>query len=152
MLQSATDHEETFRDGDVIVREGEDGREMYVIQRGSVSVSKTIAGREVEMARLERGEFFGEMSLLESLPRNATIRAVGETTLLVVKPGSLLLKIRRNPTFACEMLLQMSKRLRKVNERLVALMGSDEVAAQFSERLAEARLATEFGEDSDGAR
>jgi CRP-like cAMP-binding protein len=145
LQQSATDYEESFRDGQVIVREGEDGREMYVIQRGAAAVSKTIAGREVEIARLERGEFFGEMSLLESLPRNATIRAVGETTLLVIKPGSLLLKIRRNPTFAYEMLLQMSRRLRQVNERLVALMGTSEAVGAMSEQLAAAQLASEYG-------
>lgn len=152
MLQSATDHEESFRDGDVIVREGEDGREMYVIQRGAVAVFKTIGGSEVEMARLARGEFFGEMSLLESLPRNATIKAVGETSLLVIKPGSLLLKIRRNPTFAYEMLLQMSRRLRQVNARLVSLMGTAEVAGEVSEQLAEAKLDSEFGRDAGETR
>ncbi len=148
MFQSATDHEESFRDGEVIVREGEDGREMYVIQKGAAAVSKTIGGREVEIARLARGEFFGEMSLLESLPRNATIRAVGDTSLLVIKPGSLLLKIRRNPTFAFEMLLQMSRRLRRVNERLVGLLGSD--GAPDEE--AAARLVAGFGPDAGGDR
>jgi CRP-like cAMP-binding protein len=124
MFGHPTDHERTFRDGEVIMREGEERREMYVIQRGGAVVSKRIEGREVEIARLSRGDFFGEMSLLESLPRYATIRSIGETKLLVIEPGSLLLKIRRNPTFAFEMLHKMSSRLRGINQKLMDLVAS----------------------------
>ena len=126
---------ETFRDGEVIVREGDESREMYVIQSGAVSVTRKIDGIEVEIARLERGNFFGEMSLLESIPRNATIRAVGETHLLVIKPGALLLKIRRNPTFALEMLQQMSLRIRRLNARLAEMLGAGELTEQASRDL-----------------
>jgi len=118
MKPSRMDYEETYRDGEVIVREGDETREMYVIQSGEVVATTNMEGREMELARLGRGKFFGEMSLLESMPRSATIRAVGETKLLVIKPGSLLLKIRRNPTFAFEMLQHMSKRIRDTTEQL----------------------------------
>lgn len=141
MAHTPTDYEESYQDGDVIVREGEDGREMYVIQRGEVVVTKRIDDREVEIARLNRGDFFGEMSLLESIPRYATVTAVGATTLLVIKPGSLLLKIRRNPTFAFEMLQQMSRRLRRINDKLVDLMGSGSNADETSRRIEAARIA-----------
>lgn len=121
---------EVYGDGEVIVHEGDDSREMYVIQSGAVLVTRSIDGKKVELAQLERGNFFGEMSLLESIPRNATIRAVGETRLLVIKPGDLLLKIRRNPTFALEMLQQMSLRIRRLNGRLVELLSDDEITVQ----------------------
>ena len=128
------DQVEEFADGEIIVREGEESREMYVIQHGAVVVTKRIEGKEVELARLTRGDFFGEMSLLESLPRNATVRAEGPAQLLVIKPGGLLLKIRRDPTFAFEMLQHMSHRIRDLNERVASLMhdtaprGTDERA------------------------
>lgn len=145
MLRSPVDHEESYRDGEVIVREGEERREMYVIQRGEAVVTKSIEGREIEIARLRRGDFFGEMSLLESQPRYATVRSVGETKLLVIKPGSLLLKIRRNPTFAFEMLQQMSRRLRQINEKLVELVASGAVSKEVSGSLESYRAASEYG-------
>jgi CRP/FNR family cyclic AMP-dependent transcriptional regulator len=134
-MASSTDYEETFHDGDIIVSEGDDSREMYVIQSGAVVVVRNIDGVEVELARLERGNFFGEMSLLESISRSATIRAVGETKLLVIKPGSLLLKIRRNPTFAFEMLQQMSHRIRRLNARLTEFLSRDTISKEDCRQL-----------------
>ncbi len=119
--RSRGDYVEIFHDGEVIVREGDETREMYVIQTGSVVVTKLIGGREHKLGTMGRGSFFGEMALLESLPRHATVRAVGDTKVLTIKPGSLLLKIRRNPTFAFEMLQSMSRRLREANNRLKKL-------------------------------
>lgn len=109
----------TFEDGEIIEREGAETRDMYVVQAGAVEVVKEIEGEPVLLAVLERGSLFGEMSLLESLPRSATIRAKGRAKLLAIRAGSLLLKIRRDPTFAFEMLQQMSGRIRTLNQQLV---------------------------------
>jgi CRP-like cAMP-binding protein len=109
-----------------------------------VVVSKTIEGREVEIARLGRGDFFGEMSLLESLPRYATVRAVGETRVLVIEPGTLLLKIRRNPTFAFEMLQHMSRRLRRINQRLMELVASGAVSDEVARELQSVQADSQF--------
>jgi CRP/FNR family transcriptional regulator, cyclic AMP receptor protein len=107
-----------FADGEVITREGEETRDMYVVQSGVVEVLKEVEGEQVCLAVLDRGSFFGEMSLLESLPRSATVRARGPTRLLAIRAGSLLLKIRRDPSFAFELLQQMSGRIRRLNEVL----------------------------------
>lgn len=112
---------ERFADGEIIVREADEAREMYLIQEGAADVFKMVDGAEVRLATLDRGSFFGEMSLLESLPRSATVRAHGVTTVLVIEPGMLLIKIRRDPTFAFEMLQHMSRRVRELDERIVAL-------------------------------
>ena len=114
--------ERSYQDGDTIVREGEKSREMFVIQRGEVVVTKQVGDREVELARLTKGDFFGEMSVLESLPRDANARAVGETELLVISAGGLLVRVRRDPTFAFEMLNRLSGRVRSLNARLVELL------------------------------
>ena len=118
MRSTRSDDILVFHDGEFIAREGDENRDMYVIQRGVVEVLKEIGGRQVLLATLERGSFFGEMSLLESLPRSASVRAKGETRLLAIRAGALLLKIRRDPTFAFELLQQMSGRIRRLNEQV----------------------------------
>ena len=110
----AAESHRTYQDGEVIVREGEPGRDMFVIASGAVRVYR--AGELV--GRLSRGEFFGEMSVLESLPRDADVVADGPTRVLVLGAGALLVRLRRDPTFALEMLQALSQRIRTLNERL----------------------------------
>ncbi|MGZ3693499.1 MAG: Crp/Fnr family transcriptional regulator [Bdellovibrionota bacterium] len=105
----------TFADGEFIFREGDDSQQMYVVQSGEVIISK----QGVVLAHLMRGDFLGEMSLLESLPRHADARAKGKTRLLTIQPGSFLLKIRRDPTFAFELMQALSGRIRRTNEKLL---------------------------------
>lgn len=112
---SPTEFERSCADGELVVEEGSRGQEMYIIRSGRVQIFKRIDGREVPLASLGKGDFFGEMSLLEDLPRDASARAVGATRLLVIQPGGLLLRIRRDPTFAYEMLQKMSGRVRDLN-------------------------------------
>ncbi len=105
-------------DGERIVRAGDHGGEMYIIKSGRVRISRIMGGRDVTMSELGPGDFFGEMSLLESLPRDADATAVGETRLLVLNAGSLLVRLRRDPTFALEMLHRLSGRVRSLNAEL----------------------------------
>ena len=114
-LRGGDEIERTFADGEYIVREGDEGREMYVIRSGGAIVSRQGVG---EVARLAKGDFFGEMSVLESLPRDASVTAVGETTVLVLGSGALLMRLRRDPSFALELLQSLSERVRAMNERL----------------------------------
>ena len=97
---------------------------MFLVRSGAVVVVREASGRETELARPGKGEFFGEMSLLEPLPREATARAVGPTTLVALGPGALLLKLRQDPSFAIEMLNRLSGRIRVLNERLDRLDGA----------------------------
>jgi CRP-like cAMP-binding protein len=121
-----------FGDGETIFNEGDSSSEMFVVRTGRIEISKHVGGHSMRLAVLERGAFFGEMSLLEGLPRSATARAIGDVALLVLRPGSLLLQIRRDPTFAFELLQQLSGRIRELNEKLVVKMAT----AEFGNRLA----------------
>lgn len=114
-----------YEDGEVIFREGEDSREMYVVKEGEVVVMKDSKRGEITLATLRKGDFVGEMSLLESLPRSATARAKGKTKLLAIHPGGFLLKIRRDPTFAFEMMQALSRRIRVTNENLMRELNSE---------------------------
>lgn len=108
-----------FEDSDIIFSEGDDSREMYIVIEGEVAITKRAKQGEINLASFKRGDFVGEMSLLESLPRSATARAKGKTRLLAIHPGGFLLKIRRDPTFAFEMMQALSRRIRTTNETLM---------------------------------
>ncbi len=124
-LNRAKELERVYADGELVVREGDVSREMFVIQTGQVVISKKVGERELELAVLGKGDFFGEMSVLESLPRDANARALGETRLLVISAGGLLVRMRRDPTFAFEMLHRLSGRVRTLNARLVKLLQAE---------------------------
>jgi CRP/FNR family cyclic AMP-dependent transcriptional regulator len=127
--------ERTYNSGDLVFSEGEKGTEMFIVQEGKVVVTKQIAGAEVFLATMERGDFFGEMALLESLPRSATCRALGATRLLAIRTGELLMKIRRDPTFAFEMLQHMSRRIRFLDEQMGQVMESEKLSRDELDQL-----------------
>ena len=113
---------ENFKDGDVIFEEGDIGRDLYIVQSGEVKITKKVDDKTIELARFRKGDFFGDMALLQSIPRYAGASACGDTRLLILKPGGFLLKIRRDPTFAFEMLQQLSLRVKVSNDRVIELV------------------------------
>lgn len=126
-----------YQVGDVIFREGDTTSEMFIVQEGTVAVMKTVAGREVFLATLERGDFFGEMPLFDGQPRHATCYALAPTRLLAIKSGELLIKLRRDPTFALEMLQTMSRRVRYLEEQVTKMMEDQMLSRQeFTKALA----------------
>ncbi len=69
----------------VVVREGTEGNRFYLIARGRVSVQKMTAnGQEEKIATLEDGDYFGEISLIRNVPRNATIRTIAPSMMLTI--------------------------------------------------------------------
>ena len=71
-----------YAEGEAIVREGDQGSSMFVVRTGAATV--TLAGADGEIARLGRGGFFGEMSLLTGEPRTATVTAATDCELLEI--------------------------------------------------------------------
>jgi CRP-like cAMP-binding protein len=74
----------TYGSGNIIFAEGELGDELFIIQSGSVKITKIINGAEVILALLNSGDIFGEMAILESKPRSACAIAATDTTLMLV--------------------------------------------------------------------
>jgi CRP/FNR family cyclic AMP-dependent transcriptional regulator len=109
--------ERRLRRGDVLFREGEKGKELFIIRSGAVIVSKHVKGRvEQVLARLGPGDFFGEMSLFDDQPRSATIQAETETIMYGLDRSSLDHLIEQNPraatAFFTQVVLVLVKRLR----------------------------------------
>ncbi len=107
-----------YRDSEVIVRQGDEGDCMYVVQKGKVEVLTTKAGGELHLATLGEGDFFGEMALFEREVRSATVRAAGDVWVLTLEKKSFLRKVHQDPSLAFRILEKMSHRLRELNAAL----------------------------------
>ena len=114
--------ERTFEDGDVIIREGDDEREMYIIQEGEAVATKSVKDGEIFLCTMGRGQFFGEMGLMASQPRSATVRAKGHTRVVALRTGSFLVKLRRDPTFAFEIIQELCNRIRRLTDQVASLV------------------------------
>lgn len=112
----------TLRAGEYAFRENDDNRDLFIIQEGVIQIVKQTPQGEVQLTEFIKGEFFGDMALLQGGPRFAGARAKTNCRLLVLRPGGFLLKIRRDPTFAFEMLQQLSQRIKVSNERLFTVI------------------------------
>jgi len=108
-----------YEDGEIILRQGELGGCMYVIQEGQVEVLLRKEEGEIRVALLNEGEFFGEMALFEPEVRSATVRAVGPVRVLTVDKRTLLARIHQDPSLAFRIVQSMSKRIRNTNEELI---------------------------------
>ena len=90
----------TFPAGTILFKEGEPGKEMYVIQTGRVQLTRTVRGREEHLATLPAGEFFGEMAIINKQPRSATATAIEESHCLVLDARTFEAMIRGNAEIA----------------------------------------------------
>lgn len=110
-----------YRDGELIVEQGEAGDCMFVIQEGRVEVVREEGGDEVLLAVLQQGDFFGEMAIFELEVRSATVRADGEARVLTVDKKTLLGRIDEDPSLAFNLLHSMSNRIRRLSDELAQL-------------------------------
>lgn len=107
-----------FEKGHVLFREGAEGDDMYIIQSGRVAIKKIVKEGEATLAVLEKGDFFGEMSILERLPRSASAEVVEAGDLIVISSDVFGDMIKANPEIAIRMLRKYSIRLRETNKQL----------------------------------
>ena len=111
--------------GDVIFRQGDLGTEMFIIQEGEVDIIKNINGESHLLSKLEKGDFFGEMAVLESVPRTADAIAVAETRVLLINGARFDEMLRKNPEVAVRIIRKYSQRLREANSLLERLVGRE---------------------------
>jgi CRP-like cAMP-binding protein len=114
--------ERRFPKNKTIVEEGVSGDYMYVLREGQVKVTKLSSdGREKILELLEAGDFFGEMSLLDSAPRSASVKALVESRVLALSRNDFLSLLRRSPDLAMAVVQELTRRLRQVDEQASSL-------------------------------
>jgi CRP-like cAMP-binding protein len=109
-----------YADREVIVKQGEPGNCMYVVQDGQVEAIAETDGHEMRLRTLGPGEFFGEMCLFGTEKRSCTIRALGKARILTVDKKNFLGGIQEDPSLAFRMVKVMSQRIRDLTDRLAA--------------------------------
>jgi CRP-like cAMP-binding protein len=123
-----------YKKGHILFKEGDEGEEMYIIQSGRVAIKKKVKDAEATLAILEKGDFFGEMAILDRAPRSATAEVSEDGDLIVISSETFGDMIKANPEIAIRMLRKQSIRLRETNKQLeAAVAGGGVVPAVTTE-------------------
>lgn len=111
----------TYKAGDVILSEGEEGRTAFLIVKGSVDVTIGAGDAARTVGTLHEGDVFGEMSLLEPGPRSATVTATTDTECTVTSYDEFIDSIQKDPELAVAFMRTMVHRLRQMNTLLLTM-------------------------------
>jgi CRP/FNR family cyclic AMP-dependent transcriptional regulator len=115
----------SFPRGTVLFREGEPGRDMFVVQQGKVVISKRVGTVEKVLSALGPGEFLGEMSILNAQPRSATATCAEDSRLLVIDGATFESMVRGSPEIAVRLVRTLAGRLRDADRQIESLLLRD---------------------------
>jgi CRP-like cAMP-binding protein len=134
----------TAQRGQRLVVQGDAGDSIYIVALGRARVTMAgESGREVVLATLRSGDFFGELSLFDGRPRTASVTASEEVTALVLSRESFLAHLKLHPQTALNIAAELSRRLRRADQTIFELALED-VESRLVRTLE--RLAKEDGE------
>jgi CRP/FNR family transcriptional regulator, cyclic AMP receptor protein len=118
----AVGEEKAIKKDELVFDEDSKGDSMYVIKSGSVKILKKVKNQENTIAVLNPGEFFGEMALLDGLPRSAAVRATGDAELFMISLDGYQKLRKEKPHTALKLMdiiiKVLSNRLRQANKNL----------------------------------
>ena len=116
----------SYSKGEFIVMEEMEGQQCYFITQGSVKITRSSKeGREVILAILTAGEFFGEMSLLDGETRSANVLTLEETKVLALNRNDFMATLEEYPRVSIQLLKELTIRLRKSDLQIASLTLSD---------------------------
>lgn len=110
-----------YEDGEVVIRQGDPGDALFVIEEGTVEIVAERDGRETALRTAGPGELLGEMALFEREPRSATVRARGRARILTLDRRNFLRRISEDPTLAFRIIEAMAHRVRTLSREIVEL-------------------------------
>jgi CRP-like cAMP-binding protein len=110
-----------YEDGETLIRQGETGDCMFVIQEGEVEITVEKDGREISVRIAGKDELIGEMAIFEKEARSATARARGRVRALTVDRTNFLRRLNEDPTLAFHIVETMSRRIRELSRQIVQL-------------------------------
>jgi CRP-like cAMP-binding protein len=115
-----------FAKGSVIFAEGDLGLAMYVIESGAVEIRKRLGGEDRVLATLGKGDFFGEMCMLEEdVPRSATALAIEDVTAVMIDQSAFTFILKHNPEIAIRMMRKLAIRLEQTTQMLESAVGHE---------------------------
>ena len=116
-----------FTAGQTIFQEGSAGRVMYVLDSGKVELRKHTDNGEALLKTVDqKNDIFGEMSLIDDMPRSATAIAAGETEVFVINDTNFEHLIKTNGSFAFKVIQILSERIRSANRQIQELSETDQ--------------------------
>jgi len=112
--------------GTIIFEEGDPGNHLFIIEKGTVRIYKTIKESETTLAVLREGDFFGEMSLLNTAPRSATAEAMEDVQLIAVPRDSFRNMVKSNIDIVIKIMQRLASRLRDTDDLIENMMLGDD--------------------------
>jgi CRP-like cAMP-binding protein len=110
-----------YASGEPVVRQGDQGNCMYVVQAGKLEVIREEHDGQVRVAVMNTGDIFGEMSIFEREARSASVRALGEARVLTVDKKTFLRRVQEDPVLAFNLVKIMSRRVRLLSEEIASM-------------------------------
>ena len=111
---------ETYQDGQIIFEEGSHGDWLYIIDSGSVELSKMIKGSKVVIEILHPDDIFGELAFIARIPRTATAKAIGETTVGIIDRAFLDNEYNKLSQYFQVILKSLALRLKRTTDALAS--------------------------------
>jgi CRP-like cAMP-binding protein len=110
-----------YSNGEKIIRQGEIGDCMYILQQGTVEIVVERPDGQTVLGTLEPGAAFGEMALFTKEPRSATVRSKGRSRVLTIDKKGFLKRVHQDPSVAFRILQKMSQRIQRLNDEVSRL-------------------------------
>lgn len=117
-LLAFTSERLTFRDGEILFRQGDPGDAAYIIVSGRAAVIVDTPGGQLRVAELKKNDFVGEIAILCDVPRTATIAATSELTALKISKDLFFRLVTEFPQMAVEIMRVLAQRLEKTTTDL----------------------------------
>jgi len=119
-----------YRVGEEIIRQGELGECMYIIQLGEAEMVRREGEKELCLGVLKAGDFFGEMALFEKELRSVTVRALSDVWALTLERKEFLRRLHEDSSLAFSIMEKLCRRIQKLNQMLIRT--SESAAASAS--------------------
>lgn len=115
--------EKFYKAGEILLKEGDIGDVLYLLVEGKLKISKLAESKNIAIEKvINEGELVGEMAILEKKPRSATVFALTDAKVLVIKETDFLDIAEKRPGLAIKLSIKLSKRIRKTDEDLVEMI------------------------------
>lgn len=130
-FEAGSDHQ-AFNPGDIVIQQGDLSDSLYIIKQGKAIVTVTNRDSQTVIATLTDGDFFGEMAMLTSKPRTATVRALTDLVLMRVDRQNLGRVIQAHPDILMHLAEQFARRIEALR-RIIPTLGRDDHHSDLAE-------------------